>query len=200
MRVKALKWLGKGVAAAALTTAAAAGSAQNLVSNGDFETGTFAGWTAAINLGTDAVDTLTPQAGLYGAYFGSNTPSTISQDLATTSGQTYMVSFWLKNEDYLGHIPNSFAFNWNGQQVMGFADADVFDYTQYTFLLDAWGASTSLSFSFVQENGFLDFDSVDVHAVPEPGSLALAGLAGLLAVSVSRRRKRASTALETTPA
>jgi hypothetical protein len=200
MRVKALKSMGKGAAVAALTIAAAAASAQgNLVANGDFETGTFDGWTTSINGLYDGVDSGTPQAGTYAAFFGSTTPSTISQSLNTVAGQTYWVSFWLQNEaDVTGAVgPNSFAFNWNGNPVTAFTDAPAFDYTRYTFALDATGAATTISFSFMQETAFLDFDSVDVAAVPEPDSFALTALAGLLAIGVSSRRRRSSASPET---
>lgn len=181
-----------GLFAAALFASTAAHA--NLVSNGGFETGDFTGWTAAVTA-FDGVDGAAPQDGTSAAFFGNtNGTSTISQGLATVAGTKYDVSFWLANEaDVTGlAAPNTFLFDWDGANVTTLTDASAFGYTQYSFQLTATSALTQLSFAFGHTPAFWDFDSVSVEvaAVPEPGSLALTALAGALAVIIPRRRRQ----------
>src|SRR4029078_9161874 len=89
-----------GLAIAALLCAARPASA-NLITNGSFETGTFAGWTQFGNTGLSGVSTSPPLPftapdGGYQAFFGPNTPGGIwSNHFATTAGKTYYISFML---------------------------------------------------------------------------------------------------------
>ena len=173
------------VAALSASTAARA----NLVANGDFETGDFTGWTTSVGF-FDGVDTGAPQAGTYAAFFGNpGGISTISQTLTTLPGNFYNITFWVMVEaDVTGNsVPNSFEFDWDGAPVTSFANAGPSGYTEYQFKLAASTASTLLQFSFSDTPAFIDFDSVDVTAIPEPTSLALAlgALGGMVAV---RRR------------
>lgn len=181
------------VTAAALVMGGAANAA--LVSNGDFETGDFTGWTQFGNGLFSGVDNTAPQAGNFGAYFGPSSDGGIFQTLGTSAGHVYSVKFWLKNEaDPNGTTSsNSFQFNWNGGAVeVALVDASAFAYTEYTVSnLVASSAATDLRFTFAHGPAFWDLDSVSV-TVPEPGSLALVGLAGLLAGLVSRRRGAAA--------
>ena len=65
----------------------------NLVSNGDFGTGDFQGWTLTGSGGGVAIDTAAPYFGnTYDAAFAlanGGTTSTLSQNIATTAGQSY---------------------------------------------------------------------------------------------------------------
>ena len=163
----------------------------NFVANGDFETGDFTAWTQFGNTAFSGVDVNTPQAGNFAAYFGNPSPGGILQQLATTAGVTYRVSFWLQNEaDALGvAAPNAFEFNWNGGAAeFSLTNSGPFGYHLYEFNnLIATSASTELRFTFTQSPAFWDLDSV--QAVPEPGALALVSLAGLLGIVASRRRR-----------
>ena len=69
-------------------------------------------------------------------------------------------------------------------------------YVEYSFDLIASSANTSLSFSFRDDPGFLYLDSVTVAAaaVPEPGTLALAGLA-IVGLAATRRRAGSSKSI-----
>ncbi|MDD5141783.1 MAG: protease pro-enzyme activation domain-containing protein [Verrucomicrobiales bacterium] len=75
---------------------------QPLVSNGGFETGDFTGWTLANSSSFDGVvDSLilTPHTGTFCFAFGHQGAFTfLSQTLATTPGQSYLLSFWLSKE------------------------------------------------------------------------------------------------------
>jgi len=68
------------------------------VTNPGFETGNFAGWTQFGDAGFTGVDGNRVHSGSFAAYFGNGSPGGISQDLATTIGQTYQISFWLTQE------------------------------------------------------------------------------------------------------
>ena len=191
MPVKNIKSMLRSVAATASLLVCCASAHAGLVDNGGFETQDFSGWNASIDSVWDGVDGQSPQSGNYSAFFGSSSTSTISQTLSTIAGRTYYVSFWLKNEEDVNGVanPNSFQFAWDGTTVLAVSDESAFDYKQYGFFVDATGATTDLSFSFIQQVAFWDFDSVDVH-IPEPNELALAGLAGALAFFASKRRRR----------
>lgn len=164
------------------------------VANGGFETGDFTGWTQHGDTSFNGVDTLAPHSGQFAGFFGPvGATGGISQLLATTPGAFYDIEFWLKNEaDVQGAVvPNSFDFSWNGVSQFSLTDEPSSEYTKHTFTLQALSASTELKFNFGHGPAYWDLDDVAaVQRVPEPVSLALAGLAvGLVAVQRRRRSK-----------
>lgn len=108
-----------------------------------------------------------------------------SQTLATTSGTSYTLSFWVFNpssgSDHL-------RVTWEGVQV--------FDQLPLTVPLNQWvqfsyNVTATMNGSSLRIMGYdvpdrLYVDDVSVVAVPAPGSLALLGLSGVLA---TRRRR-----------
>ena len=186
----------------------AAHAAGNLVVNGSFEQGaggigSFDGWTTALGDDTTFVDS-SGQAGthygqstdgLWAAYFGSTQAdggATISQLLATTANQRYVLSFDVANDNGGLDPSNALAVDVDGVQVFGFQDAASQDYAHESITFTAGGASTALSFFAFNDQSYVELDDIRVTAapVPEPGtaSLMLAGLM-LATASVALRRR-----------
>ena len=180
----------------------------NLVANGDFESGDFNGWTvteADSDISFVGVDEQAPNTGSFEAFFGSSAPSSISQTIGTTTGQTYDVSFALANSNYLVAdtvATNSFDFAWSGASVVSLTNQSFGDYVLYDYQLVAAGSTASLAFTFQNPSAFWNLDSVDVEAVaavPEPSTFCLAGL-GIGALWLRTRKNRtAASAGVTSP-
>ena len=170
-------------------------SAQNLVTNGDFETGDLTAWTESPGSGDTSVTTpfdgFTP-FGNDAAYFGAvGFVDYISQTLATTAGQTYDLNFEFGSD---GATPNEFIVTWDGTTLSdqvnipatgGFVDVD------FTGLVASTN-STTLSFGGRNDPAYLALDNVSVTAVPEPATVALFLGAGSLGFVALRRRKARS--------
>lgn len=199
----------KCVAALALMAASIAPASANLVTNGGFEQGTTSwsvnGWSmgnfqrgshsGANSAGTGCTD------GQFNCTFG--------QTLSTAAGQRYDLSFWLYADGYTDESGNLTGYQFNGLRVR-FGGTDVFtaiDFptTNTNGSYVPGGPSTRITVNNILANSpltFLQFagyhgpagifvDDISVEAsaaVPEPGTLALAGLA-LAGLAASRRRK-----------
>lgn len=112
----------------------------------------------------------------------------LSQNLATTNGGTYNLSFWLANDS--GAAPNEFDVFWNGAQIYTQTNAPVSLYTQFTFNgLAATGPSTTLEFRYRNDDDYYRLDDVSVQTVPEPGVVWLLP-AGLALVGLRRFQRR----------
>ena len=177
------------------------------VGNGGFETGDLTDWTLvgstelvyalaaddADVAGKDALpgqpDELFVHSGLYGAVLGewaspNLTPvppavGSLSQTVATTAGQQYLVSFWLTSvPDTNGATtPSSFAAKWNGSALYARANLSAFGWTNLQFVAPATSTSTTLEFDFNNDPGAFGLDDVTVEPVPAPvfQSVALTG-------------------------
>jgi hypothetical protein len=173
-------------ALAAIFSFASSVKATELVINGGFETGDFTGWTQFGSLAAHFVGTGGFQhSGTYGAVFGVGPTGGIFQNLSTTAGSTYDLTFWLENPR---PGSNSFEVQWGGVTIPGsiLVDSSDFPYTQFTFTgLPATAASTELRFVFGNDasSWFIDDISVKAASVPESLSglwlaLPLAGMIG----------------------
>jgi len=136
------------------------------------------------------------------------TAGAIVQSFATTPGDAYFLSFAYANNPTGGTIPayatvRAFDSITNAELIapllITHGDATIAnpDWKQSeTIRFVAQGANTTLSFTSDDSRGsdggiFLDAVSVDVAAIPEPGSLALVliGLAFAIAAHGSRHRR-----------
>lgn len=173
--------------------------------NGSFETGDLTGWggTATTDVyGLNPFGT-TYGSGMDGTYWmwlaGYEVNRTLNQTLTgLTPGNIYHVDFIMASE-----ATNSDSLNVSadgGPQTLFTAppinSANWDNWVSQTFTFTAGGTSAFIEFSSVglNTNGFdVGLDNVrlrEASAVPEPSTLALAGLGGLGLLGYLRRRQR----------
>ncbi len=189
------------VALAAIS--AAPGLAANIVVNGDFETGDLTGWTvnASANYPWQVLDyypldgsysALTACSGMACVDSGDSGVASLSQDLPTTPGGVYTLTFLETN----GGAPEDLVVLWDGNVVLdlcpgsnncGYTPGDQFTVSGLVAASD----STALTFLGEDGPGFIRLDDVDVEAsaAPEPAAFFMA-CAGTLAIAAAVRKTR----------
>ena len=160
-----------------LMAGAAAQAKADLVVNGGFETGDLTGWTLTNDPLFTEVRNFAAHDGSWGLASGAaGTPASLTQDLATTAGQSYTFSFWLRVFD---GTPNSFEADWDGSPLLQFADSPAFEWTHYSFTVMATSSSTTIQILLRSVPSEWDLDTVSVNrarvAVPEPSTFLLSG-------------------------
>ncbi len=199
------------ISSLALLTLAIGAQASNIVSDPGFETPSInSGATAYTSTLGDGFWNVTqggiqiyntavgegavPHTGNQFAYLDFQTSlNTLSQTLTTVIGQSYVVSYWVADND-----PNSLVVNFGDQNLFtGFAPTgdvtSASDYVNGMFTVTADSTSTNLTFTGQWLGGDGDFgtilDDVSVTAVsaPEPATIGITAF-GLLWLLASLRR------------
>ncbi|MEH2077090.1 MAG: DUF642 domain-containing protein [Nostoc sp.] len=185
----------------------AAAQAAELVKNGSFELDPLVdpnnpnttnpnvtGW----NKSGDPIDTSGikisnfPQSGNQGLAIGSFVnPAYISQNLATTIGSNYNLSFSLGTDEDSSQVDNIFQVFIDESKV--FEKTNSINtagnpFTQYDLNFVATKSSTELKLGGRASYGFLYLDSVSVKPVPEPSAIGAVAVAGLLGIWLNKKK------------
>lgn len=155
-----------------ITAATASGSmtedlGPSTVVNGGFETGDFTGWSASANLQVQFLG-FGGEFGNYAAHLGGF-GGTLSQDVATTPGQHYTLSFYVLGDPEA--TSNTLTVTWDGATVLTLND-DFAGFTQHSIDVvgDASLSSTPLQFSYSDDGVGLYLDQVKAEGATGPAT------------------------------
>jgi hypothetical protein len=177
-----------------------------IITNGGFETGTFSGWSGNTTMTYVTVCkdgdqfyvsglTCTSHSGTYAAGLGNSSANgTLYQNVATTIGATYNLTYFLRVDNYSQTANNLFQVSWGGATIYSATNLADAGYLQVTFLgLKATTASTRLQFTFKNVPGAFFLDDVSVVLTSEPATMLVAGC-GLIALGLFAGKLRPAVA------
>lgn len=109
-------------------------------------------------------------SGAYGAALGEfSSLGYLSQTLATSPGQTYLLSLWLDNpSNSYGATPNQFLVQWNGTTIFNQTNLPFTGWTNLQFLVTATSSSTVLQFGFQDTPYYLGLDDISLTPLLPP--------------------------------
>jgi hypothetical protein len=84
----------------------------------------------------------------------------MTQNLGTSAGQTYQLSFWLRNPT--GTTPNLFQVQWNNTMVFAQTNLTSTDWNNVQLLVTATGPVTPLQFGFINNPDYWGLDDISV--------------------------------------
>jgi len=170
--------------------------AQNLLTNGSFESGDFTGWSTGGNFedtevvtGPFYVYTGAQDGNFYAVAGPVGSPGTIGQSFTDTAGASYTFSFYMAS---VGDDPSHFTAFWNNTPVLDMSDPNNGGvWTLYSFNETGTGHD-SITFAFQDDPAYIALDNVSVTpaggSTPEPSSILLLGTGILGLGSVARRK------------
>ncbi len=189
--------------AAMLVFAVQAGRANaDIITNGNFATNDFTGWTlggdfqdaaAWVQVNNDGLGYPGAPSATYAQFGTAGSPITVSQTLTTTLGQAYTVSFYLQNSAPSITTNNEVQVLWNTgtpalDMIGGPTTSMSSNWTEYSFNVTGTG-SDKLTFSILQDSSFTNLTDVTAEATPTPVPAALLLFGpGLAGIAVIRRK------------
>jgi len=136
----------------------------NLIANCGFETGSFPPWIRSGFPSGTRIESTFAHSGTYGLTIGPiGDLGFVAQNLATTPGGRYSLSFWLENPS--GLPPHRFQVSWGGRVIFDSSELPPFPYQRYCWVGIAPTDSTELKFGFLHEPDYFHFD--DVVIIPK---------------------------------
>ena len=139
--------------------------------NGGFEAGDLSGWFATSNVFAELL-AFGPPLGNYDALLSGT--GSLEQDVATTPGQHYQLSFYVAGDaDASG---TSFTAYWDGAPVLAQTDVAL-GFTHYTFDVvgDATDSTTQFFVDYATDGSGLHFDELSVNPTPGPATESTSG-------------------------
>jgi hypothetical protein len=118
-------------------------------------------------------------------------PAYISQNLATTIGSNYNLSFFLGTDEDSSQVDNIFQVFVDGNKVfdkVNTINVAGVPFTQYDLNFLATKSSTELKLGGRASYGFLYLDNVSVKPVPEPSTIGGIAIAGLLGICLKKKK------------
>jgi len=174
--MKLVRICGVALAGVVCTFAGQHALANNLLENPGFETGNFSGWTLSGSMAFEGVSTnfaSLPESGRYSAFFGAvGSYNIISQDIATTPGDTYNLTFWL--DDSGGPFADAY-LNWGSTTALNITPTGRFGWMELGVDEVATGTSTVVSFGFDQDPSYFNLDDTSVIQVSPGGGFQNSG-------------------------
>ena len=133
----------------------------NIVNNGDFETGSFSGWTVGGRNASATIITNAEHGSLAAALGGQG--GTITQTLPTTVGQKYELTFWLADEQ--AGKRESFSASIGTAKYSETSPTQAHGYVEHTLDFTATATSTVLQFQFQNVPAHWHLDNVAVVGI-----------------------------------